>query len=126
MSRRGASPAAARLAADPLFVGMTRPAMALGVPYVAVLANGLLTLELFLVTQNLLSLLTAIPLHALTWLVCLTEPRYFDLFGVYLATRGRGGFVRDGRWRVVSYGPLAARTRLHDPMPLGLLPEYGS
>ncbi len=91
---------------DPLFVGMTRPAMAFGVPYVAALGNALITLELFLVTRNLLWLLTAVPLHGLTWLVCLAEPRFFDLLKVWAAARMRAGFASKGRWRVVSYGPL--------------------
>lgn len=115
MSRRSSNPHTARLVSDPLFVGLTRPAMALGVPYVAVLVNALLTLELFLVTRNLLGLLVAIPLHATTWLICLTEPRYFDLVRVFASTRGRAGFAGRGRWRVVSYGPLETRIAHGNP-----------
>ncbi|MCX7056404.1 MAG: VirB3 family type IV secretion system protein [Proteobacteria bacterium] len=100
-----------RLHIDPLFVGMTRPAMAIGVPYIAVLANALLTLELFLVTRNLLSLLTALPLHGLAWIVCLNEPRYFELIKVFVSTRRRGRFARRGRWKVVSYAPFSGRRR---------------
>jgi type IV secretion system protein VirB3 len=96
--------------------------MALGVPYIAVLANVLLTLELFLVTRNLLSLLTVVPLHALAWIVCLSEPRYFELVRVFISTRRRAGFVRRGRWKVVSYGPFPGNSRDASTlvMPVGL------
>lgn len=92
--------------ADPLFVGATRPAMALGVPYAALLANAFLTLELFLVTRNLLCLLIAMPLHGLAWLVCLAEPRAFELLAVWAQVRARAGFRGRQRWRAVSYGPF--------------------
>jgi type IV secretion system protein VirB3 len=92
--------------ADPLFVGATRPAMAFGVPYAALLANAFLTLELFLVTRNLLWLLIAMPLHGLAWLVCLAEPRAFELLAVWGQVRARAGFRGRHRWRAVSYGPF--------------------
>ena len=65
--------------ADPLFLGVTRPAMAFGVTYSALLANAVVTVELFLLTRNLLWLLACIPVHGLFWLLCLSEPRFFDL-----------------------------------------------
>jgi len=92
------------LTADLLFVGATRPAMALGVPYVALLVNAFLTLELFLVTRNLLWLLIAMPLHGLAWLVCLAEPRAFELLAVWAQIRARAGFRGRQRWRAASYG----------------------
>jgi len=101
--------------ADPLFVGVTRPALALGVPYGALLANAFLTMELFLVTRNLLWLGLALPLHGLAWLVCLAEPRFFELLGVWGRVRARGGFCSKKRWRAVSYGALAASR--HGRMP---------
>ncbi len=97
--------------ADPLFVGITRPAMALGVPYAALLANAFLTLELFLVTRNLLCLLVAAPLHGLAWLLCLMEPRAFDLIGVWARVRGRAGFRGRRPWRASAYAPLAPAPR---------------
>jgi len=50
----------AGLIADPLFVGATRPPMRWGVTYAALLANLVITMEAFLVTRNLLTLLLAI------------------------------------------------------------------
>jgi type IV secretion system protein VirB3 len=94
--------------ADPLFVGATRPAMALGVPYAALLVNAFVTLEMFLVTRNLLWLLTAVPLHSLAWLICLAEPRSFELLAVWGQVRARAGFRGRHPWRAVSYGPFRA------------------
>ena len=95
--------------ADPLFVGATRPAMAWGVPYAALLANAFLTLELFLVTRNLLWLLIAGPLHGLAWLVCLAEPRAFELLAAWAQIRARAGFGGRRSWGAVSYGAFRIR-----------------
>ena len=114
--------------ADPLFVGATRPAMALGVPYAALLANAFLTLELFLVTRNLLWLLIAVPLHGLAWLVCLAEPRAFELLAVWGQVRARAGFRGRHRWRAVSYGafhPHAALRMTDLPRPVVETAEHG-
>jgi type IV secretion system protein VirB3 len=54
---------------DPLFAGVTRPAMAMGVTYSALLINGMTTVELFLLTKNLLWMLVCIPIHGIFWLV---------------------------------------------------------
>lgn len=94
--------------ADTLFVGVTRPALALGVPYAALLVNGLVALELFLVTRNLLWILVCVPLHGLAWLVCLAEPRFFELLAVWAQVRSRGGLGGHRRWRAVSYGAFKA------------------
>jgi type IV secretion system protein VirB3 len=90
--------------ADTLFVGVTRPALALGVPYAALLLNALVTLELFLVTRNLAWLLVCLPLHGLAWLACLAEPRFFELLGVWGAVRARASFAVNSVWHAHSYG----------------------
>ena len=61
--------------ADSLFLGVTRPAMAFGVTYSALLVNAVVTVELFLVTRNLLWLAACVPVHGVFWLLCLSEPR---------------------------------------------------
>jgi len=98
--------------------------MALGVPYVAVLANALVTLELFLITRNLLWLLAAVPFHLATFLVCVSEPRFFELLQVWVIARHRAKFRRAPRWGAASYGPLPARARPEFRMDvIPLLPE---
>ena|ERR1700736_2687116 len=71
------------LIADPLFVGLTRPALVGGVTYAAMLVNGMVTVELFLLTRNLVWLLTCIPVHGLFWLLCAQEPRIFELLALW-------------------------------------------
>jgi type IV secretion system protein VirB3 len=93
--------------ADPLFLGVTRPAMAFGVTYSALLANAVFTVELFLLTRNLLWLLACIPVHGLFWLLCLSEPRFFDLALLWGKTRGPGLFGNGRVWRAQGYSPLA-------------------
>lgn len=92
--------------ADPLFLGLTRPAMAFGVTYVALLVNAVVTVELFLLTRNLLWLLVCLPMHALSWLLCLTEPRIFDLLLLWARSRGPGLFRSGSFWKANSYSPL--------------------
>ena len=93
--------------ADPLFVGVTRPAMAFGVTYSAMLVNAVVTVELFLLTRNLLWLLVCVPVHGVFWLLCLSEPRFFDLALLWGRTRGPG-LLGNGRWwRAQGYSALA-------------------
>jgi type IV secretion system protein VirB3 len=96
------------IAADPLFVGMTRPPMVWGVTYSAMMFNIVVTTESFIVTKSLAWLLAFAPLHALLLLVCLYEPRFFDLLQLWGRTRlpaMLGGNLRF--WRANSYSPLA-------------------
>src|SRR5271169_3576637 len=95
--------------ADPLFVGVTRPAMAFGVTYGAALANGMLTVELFLLTRNLLALLVCLPVHGILWILCAVEPRFFELLLLHLRTR-RGNRISRGVWRAATYAPVPLRT----------------
>lgn len=96
------------IVADTLFVGMTRPSMVWGVTYSAMMFNVLVTTESFIVTKNLAWLLTFVPIHGVLYLVCLYEPRFFDL--VQLWGRTRLPALLNGNlhfWRANSYSPLA-------------------
>ncbi len=95
---------------DPVFVAVTRPPLKGGVTYSAFLFNVLLTVELFLVTHNLLWLLAFVPLHGICWLLCLQEPRYFDLLILWGRTRGPGLLGNARRWGANSYSPLRLET----------------
>ena len=64
------SEGSAGLTADPLFVGATRPPMRWGVTYSALLVNGVFTMEVFLLTKNLLTLILALPIHGVEDLDC--------------------------------------------------------
>ena len=91
---------------DLLFVGMTRPAMRFGVPYAALIVNALVTLELFLVTRNLLSLLATIPIHGLVFGLSASEPRFFELLKVWALVRVQAGAGAATPWSALTYGPF--------------------
>jgi type IV secretion system protein VirB3 len=94
------------LVTDPLFVAATRPPMRWGVTYSALLLNLVCTMELFLLTKNLLTLLIAVPIHGCCALLCAREARIFDLLVLWMRTRllAHAGSFR--RWRASSVSPL--------------------
>src|SRR5579859_3392387 len=64
---------------DPLFLGLTRPAMFWGVTHSYFFITLIVSLIGFLATHSWLALLLAIPIHGLGYLACLRDPRVFDL-----------------------------------------------
>lgn len=65
---------------DIVFVALTRPQMFAGVTYSYFVANGILTTELFLVSKSIWVLAAALIVHVAGVLLCLREPRFFDLW----------------------------------------------
>jgi type IV secretion system protein VirB3 len=96
----------AGLIADPLFVGATRPPMRWGVTYSALLFNLVFTLEVFLVTKNLLTLLICLPIHGVCALLCARDARFFDLLLLWGRTRLPAALGNLRAWRASSYSPL--------------------
>lgn len=96
----------AGLTADPLFVGATRPPMRWGVTYSALLVNGVFTMEVFLLTKNLLTLGLAIPIHGICALLCARDPRFFDLMLLWGRTRIPALLGNFRLWKASSYTPL--------------------
>ena len=94
------------LTADPLFVGATRPPMRWGVTYSALLANGVFTLEVFLLTKNLLALALALPIHGICALLCARDARFFDLLLLWGRTRIPALLANRRLWKASSYTPL--------------------
>jgi type IV secretion system protein VirB3 len=95
------------LRADPLFVGATRPPMRWGVTYAALLSNLVFTLEVFLVSKNLLTLLLGVPVHGLCALLCARDPRCFDLILLWGRTRMPALLGNFHIWKASSYSPLS-------------------
>ncbi len=94
------------LLADALFVGATRPSMKWGVTYAALLLNMVFTMEVFILSKNLLTLLLAAPIHGICALLCARDPRFFDLAILWCRTRVPvlcGNYLF---WRASSYSPL--------------------
>jgi type IV secretion system protein VirB3 len=96
----------AGLAADPLFVGATRPPMRWGVTYSALLFNMVFTMEAFLLTKNLLVLLLSAPIHGVCMLLCARDARFFDLVLLWMRTRLPALLANQGIWKASSYSPL--------------------
>jgi type IV secretion system protein VirB3 len=95
------------LVADPLFVGATRPPMRWGVTYSALLVNGVFTLEVFLLSKNLLTLGLALPIHGICALLCARDARFFDLLLLWARTRIPALLANARFWKSSSYSPLA-------------------
>lgn len=94
------------LTVDPLFVGATRPPMRWGVTYSALLFNMVFTMEAFLLTKNLLTLLLSAPIHGVCMLLCARDARFFDLVLLWARTRLPALFANYRVWRASSYCPL--------------------
>ena len=115
----------AGLVADPLFVGATRPPMRWGVTYSALLFNMVFTMEAFLLTKNLLTLLLAAPIHGLSMLLCARDARFFDLVLLWGRTRIPAALTNLRLWKSSSYSPLvidfpnAKGRRRNTPFPSG-------
>jgi len=97
----------AGLTSDALFVGATRPPMRWGVTYAAMLFNLVFTMEVFLLSKNLLTLLLAVPIHGVCALLCARDARYFDLILLWGRTRIPALLANARLWHSSSYRPLA-------------------
>jgi len=98
----------AGLHVDPLFVGATRPPIRWGVTYSALLFNMMFTMEAFLLTKNLLTLLLSAPIHGICMLLCARDARFFDLVLLWARTRLPALFANLRVWKASSYSPLPA------------------
>jgi type IV secretion system protein VirB3 len=103
------------LTADVLFVAVTRPPMRWGVTFSALMFNIVFTMEAFLLTKNLLTLLIALPIHGVCALLCARDARFFDLVLLWGRTRMPAYFTTFHFWGAASYSPL----RLDPPNRVG-------
>ncbi len=94
------------LIAEPLFVGATRPPMRWGATYSALLLNMVFTMEVFLLSRNLLTLLVCAPIHGLCALLCARDARFFDLALLWGRTRLPALLGNLRYWKASSYSPL--------------------
>jgi type IV secretion system protein VirB3 len=88
---------------DRVFVALTRPQMFAGVTYSYFVANAVLAAELFLIFRTAWALALAVIVHLVGVVLCLREPRFFDL---WLTKVSRCPRVRNHPvWRCNSYRP---------------------
>ena len=65
---------------DTLFVALTRPQMFAGVTYSFFVANAVIATELFLIFRSVWALVAALVIHLIGMVLCVREPRFFDLW----------------------------------------------
>lgn len=88
---------------DTLFVALTRPQMFAGVTYSYFVANVVIATELFLIFRSIWVFFAALVIHAAGVLLCLREPRFFDL---WLARVSKCPRIKNYRvWGCNSYRP---------------------
>lgn len=88
---------------DTCFVALTRPQMFAGVTYSLFVTNAVLATELFLVFKSVWVILVALLFHGVSMLLCLKEPRFFDL---WLARVSKCPRVKNYKvWGCNSYRP---------------------
>ena len=88
---------------DTLFVALTRPQMFAGVTYSYFIANAVIATELFLVFRSAWVIAVALVIHAIGVVLCVREPRFFDLWVTRVARCPR---VKNHKiWRCNSYRP---------------------
>ena len=88
---------------DTLFVALTRPQMFAGVTYSYFIANAVIATELFLIFKSVWALVVALIVHLVGVIMCLREPRAFDL---WLTRVSRTPRVKNHKiWRCNSYRP---------------------
>ena len=88
---------------DTLFVALTRPQMFAGVTYSYFVANLIVATELFLIFRSAWVLAAAVAFHIAGVVLCMREPRIFDL---WLARVSNCPRIRNHRvWGCNSYRP---------------------
>ena len=88
---------------DTLFVALTRPQMFAGVTYSLFVANLVIATELFLIFKSIGVIAAALVLHGIGVLLCVREPRIFDL---WLARVSKCPRIKNYRiWGCNSYRP---------------------
>ncbi len=87
----------------PVFVALTRPQMFAGVTYSFFIANGIVAAELFLIFKSFWAVGLALVLHAVGVVMCLREPRIFDLWIARVSKTPR--VPNHAMWGCNSYRP---------------------
>lgn len=89
---------------DILFVALTRPATAAGIPYIAFVVEIMIVVIIFLAVGNPLYLISFVPIHALLYSVSATNPNFFASAFLWIKTNGR--CINSRYWGSVSFSPL--------------------
>jgi type IV secretion system protein VirB3 len=97
------------LRSDPVFLGLTRPAMALGITFGAFLILTIASIFSFLLTKNFVApILLFVPGYAICFRLCQRDPQIFRMLGVFQGLKVRffeTSARRDAYWGGKSYAP---------------------
>ena len=93
---------------DPLFLGATRPAQLFGTHWGALIANVIITMYSFVLSDVLWYLLICIPIHAVCVAISAYDPNAFRLIGLALQTRF-ASIANAFYWRASSANPFSKR-----------------
>jgi len=97
----------ALITVEPLFVGLTRPATLYGIPYFAAVLEFMLVTIGFLAAGNPLSLLIAIPIHGVLYLISSADNNIFADIALWGKTNS---LCQNKRfWGAVSFSPLGTK-----------------
>lgn len=91
---------------DTLYVGATRPTTIAGATWEAVTVNIMVTMNFFLFSRNLLWLLIFVPIHGICYLICLRDPRTFELIGLWGKAKAQAIRSNIFHWHIETYSPL--------------------
>ena len=95
-----------RLQSDPLFQGLTRPTMIMGVSYMFFTINAAISLITFINLQNFLVLIVLAPtVHLIGYLICMKEPRAIEMFIIKM-NKGYKCLNRNFHGQTNSYDPF--------------------
>ncbi len=68
------------LESDPLFIGLTRRPMFLGVSFMFAGLNGIVCILTFINTKSFVVIFLMIALHMLAYIICFKEPLFMELW----------------------------------------------
>lgn len=92
---------------DPLFVGLTRPAVVFGIHYYAFVAEVLIAAIIFLAVGNPFYLLLVLPIHGVLYLVSNNDPGKFGALAIWSKTIARS--QNTAFWGAASFSPLPSK-----------------
>lgn len=88
---------------SPVFKALTQPQMFAGVTYSYFVLNAVITTEVFLMTRSFWAFAVTLVVHVAGYLLCLREPRIFD---IWMTNVSRCPRIKNWRhWRCNSYAP---------------------
>ena len=87
----------------PIFAGMTRPPMFLGITIDYLMSTALFVVMLFMLFNSATFLILYIPLHILGWIGCKLDPNFFKVF---IKKPNKFGMTNKSIWGAISYEPF--------------------